>query len=182
LSSSAVAKADDLLSSTFGGQIEEYNSEFLLHSTSSDIHTSIVKGNDADPSEEKYSLFDGTVENQRNSSIEPNADMEISTETPFKASFDGHAYSPSTPFTPYAMIGGELMSGQGLHTGGSLGRIPLNRERDVEGTDIDGNIWNTDAINSSPRDISYDQRNPGNSSADNNEGSEGWLADALHNF
>jgi hypothetical protein len=131
-----------------------------------------------DPSEEKYSLFDGTVGNQTNSSVQPNANMEISTETPFKAlhCFEGHAYSPSTPFTPYAIIGGELMSGQGLHTGGSLGRIPLNRERD---TDINDNIWNTDARHSSPQDISYDLRNQGNTSADNNEG---WLADALHNF
>jgi hypothetical protein len=181
LSSSAVAKADDLLSSTFGNQIEEYDSAFLLNSRSSDMQTSVAKGNDIDFSEVKYSLFDDAVGNQRNNlnrtinhSIELNEDMEMSTETPFKAvrSFEGHAYSPSTPFTPYAMMGGELLSGQGLHTGGSLGEIPLNRGRD-------DNTWNTDARSSTPQDIRYDLRNRGSASADNNEG---WLADALHDL
>lgn len=102
----------------------------------------------------------------------------MSTETPFKAvcSFEGHAYSPSTPFTPYAMMGGELLSDQGFHTGGSLGEIPLNRGRD---RNFDYDTWSADARNSTPQDIRYDLRNPGSAAADNNEG---WLADALHDL
>lgn len=63
MSSSAVAKADDLLSSTFGNQIEEYDSAFLLSSRSSDMQTSVAKGNDIDLSEVKYYLFDDAFVN-----------------------------------------------------------------------------------------------------------------------
>lgn len=189
MSSSAVAKADELLSCTFGSEIEEYNGASSVPRTDIQtvLTTDIGKANVNLP-EEKYSMFNRTVERHKNTNaaidqtIELKEAMETSKETPFKAvcSFGDHAYSPSTPFTPNAMTGGVLLSGQGLHTGGSLGKISLRRERD---TDIDDDIWNRDAMNTSPGDINYNPRDPTTSAVSTRAGNnEGWLADALRDL